>query len=214
MKVCYHTCIANEVRNNMLERLAKRISLWCCKVLDEENGQKAEVLQYGLEVFLDGVIKIIIILGLGAVLGKFLEFAIYLLGLCSLRIWAGGYHFGTRLRCLLAMLGMGFASVYGAQFFAGSSFLWPGVIFIVECLVLYAGAPGQMPGKEIRDGETIRRKRLGAFVWLLLEYIAVLLLPGENLKWVLIISILFEICSIIPCMSGKKERRKCHEQRN
>ncbi len=86
-----------------MKRLAYQISVWNQKKL-KLSEQERQVTEYGMEIFLDGIFKLLIILGTGAVLGRTVEFAVFLAAFCGLRCWAGGVHCRTAGRCTAAMV--------------------------------------------------------------------------------------------------------------
>lgn len=83
--------------------MSGKICQWLNRIsprTDEENM----VIQYGIELFLDNVGKILLILLFGCFIGKGKETACILLVFCLLRSQAGGIHAETNFFCMMGMM--------------------------------------------------------------------------------------------------------------
>lgn len=81
-------------------------TLWNQGIIQEEDVDKC---RYGLDVFISSALEIVSILMIAAFLGNFFEAVLLFAAFIPLRIYAGGYHADTKLKCYLISLG-----VYGA----------------------------------------------------------------------------------------------------
>lgn len=128
----------------MMQTIACYISKWNKEKLGlSENERK--VIEFGMEVFLDGCVKIIVLLSVAFALNRVKEFAVCLLCFCGLRYWAGGIHCKTTFRCLLAMILLCLLSVYTGENISGI-ISTPSVInYLWGICILIGGikAPGQ-----------------------------------------------------------------------
>lgn len=70
------------------------------------QSKDTQLCKYGIEIFLSSVIEIISILLLSLFVGNIIETLLFFLMFVPLRIYAGGYHANTRLRCYFVSLGM------------------------------------------------------------------------------------------------------------
>ncbi len=68
------------------------------------NKNDMELYKYGLEIFIMTVVELGAVLLVSAIIGNFVETFIFLIGFMPIRIYAGGYHADTRLRCFLVLL--------------------------------------------------------------------------------------------------------------
>ena len=94
----------------MLRNAAARITEWSLRSYGDETEKT--VIQYGVEVFLETVIKIIIIISAGIFLNRFGETVLALAVFSGIRISAGGIHARTSSGCTLMMLGVVFAALF------------------------------------------------------------------------------------------------------
>lgn len=86
-----------------MDKIASKITehLLLMDVIDQKD---AAIYCYGLEVLLLSLLEIISILCLALLVGNFIETLFYFAAFISLRLFAGGYHASTRLRCYLLSL--------------------------------------------------------------------------------------------------------------
>lgn len=83
--------IASEITDNILE----------LGVIDQQD---ITIYRYGMEVLLLSLLEIGSILCLAIMVGNFFETLVYFISFIPLRLFAGGYHASTRLRCYLLSL--------------------------------------------------------------------------------------------------------------
>ncbi len=68
------------------------------------SADREKQCQYGLELMMSSIAEILFVILLSAFLGNFVQTLIFFMGFIPLRIYAGGYHADTRLRCFLILL--------------------------------------------------------------------------------------------------------------
>ena len=75
----------------MIKSLSDKITsfLVCNNSIDNEES---EVCSYGLEVLISSLINLVIILLIGAILGKLMQTVVFVACYCSIRQFSGGYH--------------------------------------------------------------------------------------------------------------------------
>lgn len=191
----------------MIHKFAMRISFWCGNTL-QITEEECLVIQYGMEVLLDGIEKVVILLIAGYLLGYPVEFVAVLSVFCSLRYWAGGTHCKTSFRCLSAMFFMCAASVYGASVLKGIDSTVLYIVMAVALGIILLFAPGQTIRNPIIEESIKRQKKLGAVVWGSLECLIICLTADAYWKWILFIPFLIEVISIVPCWEKKKRAKE------
>lgn len=77
--------------------------LWTQGIIQEDDIDKCK---YGIELFVSSFLEIFSILAIAAVLGNFIETILLFVFFIPLRIYAGGYHADTKLKCYLISLVM------------------------------------------------------------------------------------------------------------
>ena len=70
-------------------------------IIREED---APIYRYGLEAMYSSLLELLSILALAALIGNFWQMVLFFAAFIPLRLYAGGYHASTRLRCFLTSL--------------------------------------------------------------------------------------------------------------
>lgn len=71
------------------------------KTIDESQRQ---LWQYGFQTMIMSVGEILFVILVSAIVGNFFETVLFFCGFIPLRIYAGGYHADTQLRCFLILI--------------------------------------------------------------------------------------------------------------
>lgn len=137
-------------------------TLWTQGIIQEED---IDTCRYGLDVFISSVLEIASILLIAAFIGNFIEAVLLFTAFIPLRVYAGGYHADTKLKCYLISLG-----VYGV-FTAIMNILPQGLylvlslsVAIFSLIMVLVAAPVVHKNKTVND---IERKYYRKFsIWI------------------------------------------------
>ena len=99
------------------------------------SDEEVPLLKYGIEVFVLSVAEVLSIIVVSAFAGNFAETLLYFVAFIPLRIFVGGYHADTRLRCYLVLLGVYMIFSAMIKFVPPTDY----AIIMAVCLV-YSGA--------------------------------------------------------------------------
>lgn len=78
-------------------------TLWTQGIIQEED---INTCRYGLDVFISSALEIASILIIAAIVGNFFQAVLFFTAFIPLRVYAGGYHADTKLKCYLISLGV------------------------------------------------------------------------------------------------------------
>ena len=176
----------------MIQTIACYISKWNKEKLGlSENERK--VIEFGMEVFLDGCVKIIVLLSIAFAFNRVKEFAVCLVCFCGLRYWAGGIHCKTTFRCLLAMILLCLLSVYTGEYISGIISAPSVINYLWGTCILIGGikAPGQTT-KAFTE-EQIWRKKAATVLFIIFLWGISVVLKGSYLRNIMLISVIFEM---------------------
>jgi len=172
-----------------------------------------DIIKYGIIVIRNGVLSILIILGLAIIEKKLQESLIYLL--CNLLIYTkiGGYHAKTPIGCMvLTIMTWKIALYYSAICIKIDILFWI-IIFCVYTILVVKYAPVLHPNKA-RFGEIITvKQRMEAGARLFIGYILIMVfwnIHKQEYAGVLMMS----ISEIIISMLIGKEIYKNYEERS
>jgi len=89
----------------MTHRLAGILSDYLSREQMIEKDE-ADIYQYGLEIFMDGVLETLLLVVLGILWGRFWQSICFIVSFTVLRSFTGGYHAATKVRCAGATVGL------------------------------------------------------------------------------------------------------------
>lgn len=82
----------------MLHRLSERIALSVC---NDSDKIPLDVYIYGFELLVSSVIETISLLLIGLLTGKLIDTIIFIISFSSIRVFSGGYHANSYLKCFI-----------------------------------------------------------------------------------------------------------------
>ena len=128
--------------------------LWDQGIIQKEDINKC---RYGLDIFISSALEIVSILIIAAVIGNFLQTLLLFAAFIPLRIYAGGYHSDTKLKCYLVSLGVYGIFTIVMQLLSAEIYLIVAVSATVfSMLMILIAAPIIHKNKSVND---IERKK-------------------------------------------------------
>lgn len=124
-----------------------------------------EIYQYGLEQLLRNALMFVLVVIVGICLGALIEMLVILVSFMCLRMYAGGYHASTSLRCLLLTIFSMTAGLSAVRFIELDSKY---IILILAVLgILCVGIiPVEAPNKPLDEIELLVYKRKTIKIWI------------------------------------------------
>ncbi|MBQ9742957.1 MAG: accessory gene regulator B family protein [Ruminococcus sp.] len=197
----------------MLHNISTRIAT---RFFDENDKYPSQVYVYGIELLISGIISTLLILGVGVVTRTFLESVLFLAFFSGIRVYTGGYHAMTYLRCNLLSVGA-YVLVAAFMFFLGdfaSNVYVLGAGYLLTMLTVLLLAPVGNVNKELTPEDRVRYKRI-SLVIITLSYGLCLggyfLLGIEQLLIILPTCLTIDIAMVVPVVTNKLIRRNQDE---
>lgn len=176
-----------------ISRIAVGFCGWLNKISPRSQDEN-KVIQYGMELLLDSVIKLIVILFIGIILGKGFETFVALSAFCGLRLQAGGIHAKTGLGCGLSMLLVWAISILGDMFFdIRVSFLL--YIYAVSVLVILCCAPRSINIEYFSSQDKLKKKLYSIIV---LTFIMAIAFLNPLFRELLVYPVILEVLTLLP----------------
>ena len=85
----------------MLHRLSERIALSVC---NDSDKIPLDIYIYGFELLVSSVIETISLLLIGLLTGKLIDTIIFIISFSSIRVFSGGYHANSYLKCFIVTI--------------------------------------------------------------------------------------------------------------
>ena len=183
----------------MIDKICMFLTNKMKKEMPDIDDERAEVINYGLQIILGEIPKIFIMLGIAYLLGVFKLSLITFLIILPYRTFSGGFHLKTHLGCIictsLMYTGPAFLAKYvnldGAIKIITIMLLW---IFAMIMITLYA--PADTENVPILRKSERTQKRVLSYITLTIALIAAALIDNQIISNIIIIGYLFQTCSI------------------
>lgn len=133
-----------------MEKMAKIILQWLESVVDSE--EQRELYYYGILEGLQILLNVITMLVVGAWTGRIVQCVCFYLAYTVLRVYAGGYHADTRIRCYIFSSGMLLLFLLTLDW-SMSCTVWPLIAAGVSEIMIVWLAPVQNPNHLLDEKE-------------------------------------------------------------
>lgn len=153
-----------------------------------ENHERRRVYYYGIQIIIGAIVKGVLLVSIGLLLGILKPTLVAVLVFASLRVLAGGYHMHTYGKCIVASLALfifaGLITQYTYQYWHTSHVIvFTALVFLLGLFVILKWAPADTPNKPITDPGEIRKFKilstLHIIVWVCLSTVFIVL--GHNM---------------------------------
>ena len=134
----------------MLHRLSERIALSVC---NDSDKIPLEVYIYGFELLVSSVIETISLLLIGLLTGKLIDTIIFIISFSSIRVFSGGYHANSYLKCFIVTVAYYLLVLFSAYImlaFPNRTIILIAIITLFLSLILFIlMSPVKSKGKSI-----------------------------------------------------------------
>lgn len=193
-----------------MDKVASKITehLLLMDVIDQKD---AAIYCYGLEVLLLSLLEIISILCLALLVGNFFETLFYFAAFIPLRLFAGGYHASTRLRCyLLSLFVYGIFSWLLTVFPSEHRLMFSVVVAGFSVVMIFLFAPVIHPNRYCEESES---KFLKKTSWKIVLMEMILILVGclfqlKTFVFIIALGILSETLALFAVKISVHEKNK------
>ena len=183
----------------MIDKICMFLTNKMKKEMPDIDDERAEVINYGLQIILGEIPKIFIMLGIAYLLGVFKLSLITFLIILPYRTFSGGFHLKTHLGCIICT-----SLMYTGPAFLAKYVNLDGVIKIITIMLLWTFAmimitlyaPADTENVPILRKSERTQKRVLSYITLTIALIAAALIDNQIISNIIIIGYLFQTCSI------------------
>lgn len=190
----------------MVHKLSEKIMLWG-NIGNDRTSVEKQVILYGIELWLENVIKIAAILIISGFFHKFIQTCIFLCIFCGLRAFAGGFHMQTSFGCLGTMVTLWIAAIVGSDYLVWNPAAMLAALAVVN-LSVWLLAPVDTENNPITDAALRKHKKYMAGCLTAILTAAILLIKAEKMQCLLLLSLLAEAITLLPFDKILNLRRK------
>ncbi len=183
----------------MIDKITESLTNRIRKEMPDVDDERAEVINYGLQILLGEIPKIFIMLGIAYILGAFKLSLITLLILMPYRCASGGFHLKTHIGCIIST----------CSFYCGTAILAKNIIFnyiVKYCLIAIIGifgvimiklyAPADTENVPIISHKERRKKRILSYIFFLIGLITSIFIKNNVISNIIIIGYFIQTCMI------------------
>lgn len=194
-----------------MTKLSNKIADSLCKkqLIDESDK---EIYAFGYEVILDNVLKVLLILGAGALLHRLAATVVFILIFMLLRGYTGGYHAKTKWGCGVASVMLWGLMLIGTEVMSGMLLAHKIVIIIMVTaseLIIYQYAPVEHINKRLTKEKKSTNRKYALILSVTLG-ILILLLTFQLIKLGVVMA--FTVLEVAILMIIPSEGRACYEK--
>ncbi len=183
----------------MIDKICSLLTKKIREKMPEVDDERAEVINYGLQIIFGEIPKIFITLLIALILGIFKLTLLTFILIMPYRSTSGGFHLHTHLGCILATTltycGTAFLSKYliidDAIRYILIAFVW---IFSMIMIKLYA--PADTEDVPILETKVRKKKQVASYIIVTVTTIVSLIYPNYIISNILIIGTLIQTISI------------------
>ena len=190
-----------------ITRMAVLFSSWMNHI-SPKSQEENEVIQYGIELLLDNIVKFVFIQLIGIMIGQGIETFLILAAFCGLRLQAGGIHARTGYGCGFSMILIWAFSLIGHLYFPILSYFIP-YIYVASFVIISIFAPRTI-NIEFFDKKDILKKKLYSIAVLTIIMAVAFLQP--SIRELLIYPVILEVLTLFPKNKSNKKERTDNEK--
>lgn len=159
-----------------MEKLASAITDYYIRknIID---AAKRNIYIYGFKLIISDIVNFIVIILLGLLVNCELESVVFLITLCGLRVFTGGFHAKTFFVCRLSMM-ITFILVMATSNLlieSGVNYIYIGFLNIISTIIVALLAPVQNPNKKLEVKQMKTNHKRSVIASLFLSVLSVIL---------------------------------------
>ena len=174
-------------------------------ILQDDN---VDACRYGLDIFVSSVLEIISILVISVFVGNFVETLLFFLTFVPLRIYAGGYHADTKLKCYFVSIGV--YAAFTAAIYALPQSLYTTVNILMarfSVVIVFAAAPVVHRNKTVNEVERMYYRKFSILICMV-ETLINLILTAVFPRNIYVVSLVFGQVAVTVSMVAAIVQRK------
>lgn len=171
-----------------------------------------EIYQYGIEITISSIWNFVLILTVSLLLGNFISGIVFQLFFIPLRMYCGGYHATSYLRCsvifvityvLIFLLGTALSSVFKYYIYIAE------VILLLAFIPILVFSPVKNKNKKLSDSTAKKCRVISILLYIILALISIICCYTEMYGSIMVITLMS--VSVMILIEIFMQRRDFHE---
>lgn len=180
--------------------IPKKVSSYLTNFIKNNSSiaaEDADVIEYGLNLFLSTIIKFSIVLLLALLLGITKYMLICIISFGAIRHFAGGIHSKTSFGCLISMMCIYFSVIY-TSFFISLNLKFIVIAFVLGIILIILFAPADVAEKPIISIRQRRQLKFCSVLMSLIMLTAIFIIKDQQIRTIIALSYMTECLTITP----------------
>lgn len=184
----------------MIDKICEYLTNKIRKQMPEINDEKAEVINYGIQLIVGEIPKIFLMFGLGIILGLWWQTLLAFFLLLPYKIVSGGFHLKTHIGCFLCT-----NIVYCGNAYISTIWNFPNEItkyitilgiFVLGIIMVSIYAPADTENLPILTKKERKIKKILSYVFLIINLLVATFIPNNTISNLIIIGTFIQTLSI------------------
>lgn len=183
----------------MIKKIARNIYNYMSKHI-QVDAELEDIYRYGIEITISSILNICLVMIASVLLRNPLSGLSFLICVILLRLFCGGYHANSYLKCNCLMVILFVASHFGGKLlfhYNLTDFRMMSILLMLAFLPIYAFAPVKNKRKPLSERKAKKCRVLSIIIYILLSLLGLLLTSFRLLYGSIIIITLIEISVLI-----------------
>lgn len=184
----------------MIDKICEYLTNRIRKQMPEIDDEKAEIINYGIQLIVGEIPKIFLMFGLGIILGLWWQTILAFFLLLPYKIVSGGFHLKTHIGCFLCtnIVYCGNAYISTIWNFPNdiSKYLTIIGIFILGVIMVSIYAPADTENLPILTKKERKTKKILSYIFLIINLIVAAFIPNNIISNLIIIGTFIQTLSI------------------
>lgn len=184
----------------MIDKICEYLTNKIRKQMPEIDDEKAEVINYGIQLIVGEIPKIFLMFGLGIILGLWWQTLLAFFLLLPYKIVSGGFHLKTHIGCFLCT-----NIVYCGNAYISTIWNFPNEItkyitilgiFILGIIMVSIYAPADTENLPILTKKERKTKKILSYIFLIINLLVATFIPNNTISNLIIIGTFIQTLSI------------------
>lgn len=184
----------------MIDKICEYLTNKIRKQMPEIDDEKAEVINYGIQLIVGEIPKIFLMFGLGIILGLWWQTLLAFFLLLPYKIVSGGFHLKTHIGCFLCT-----NIVYCGNAYISTIWNFPNEtakyitilgIFILGVIMVSIYAPADTENLPILTKRERKTKKILSYIFLIINLLVAAFIPNNTISNLIILGTFIQTLSI------------------
>ena len=183
----------------MVDKICEYLTNKIRKQMPEIDDEKAEVINYGIQLIIGEIPKTFIFIVIAALLGVLKEFFITLLVIFPYRTFSGGFHLKTHIGCILITSLMYCGTAYISQFQLFNNnikYILIPIVWIFGMIMCKLYAPADTENVPILRKKDRRVKQILSYITLTITLVIGLMIKNHMISNIIILGMFIQTLTI------------------